>query len=57
MTTTKNAENLQQYKSTFSLIVEQIWALNWLEKLRIFLQITSEFHNDFFGIDNSHSDR
>ena len=28
MTTTKNAENLQQYKSTFSLIVEQILAFD-----------------------------
>ena len=50
MTTITNAENLRQYKSRFSLIVEQIWlslgALNWLEKLRIYLQISNELHND-----------
>ena len=50
MTTITNAENLRQYKSRFSLIVEQIWlslgSLNWLEKLRIYLQISNELHND-----------
>ena len=33
MTTTTNAENLQQYKSRFSLIVEQILAFAWSTKL------------------------
>ena len=52
MTTTTNAENLQQYKNSFSFIVQisRYWlslrALNCLEKLRFFLQILNEFHND-----------
>ena len=50
MTTTTNAENLLQYKSKFSLIVEQMLtllrALTWLEKLRICLQMSNELHND-----------
>ena len=50
MTTTANAENLQQYKSRFPPRVEQVLAfartLACLEKLRISLQISNEFHND-----------
>ena len=50
MTTTTNAENLLQYRSKFSLIVEQMLtllrALTLLEKLRICLQMSNELHND-----------
>ena len=40
MTTTTNAENLRQYKSRFSLIIEQILAFPSS------LQISNELHND-----------
>ena len=49
MTTTTNAENLRQYKSKFSLIVEQIlvFALSTnLGKLRICLRISNEWYNN-----------
>ena len=53
MTTTTNAENLQQYKSRFSLTVEQILGslrvVTGLEKSRIYLQISNELHNDVLG--------
>ena len=43
MTMATNAKNLWQYKSRFSLIIEQILAI---EKLRICLQISNLFHNN-----------
>ena len=43
MATTTNAENVRQYKNRFSLNVEQITCL---KKLRIYLQIANELHND-----------
>ena len=50
MTTATNAETLRQYKSRFYLIIEQILvlirALAWLEKLRIWLQVSYELRND-----------
>ena len=45
MTTTLNAENLRQYKSRFPLFVELILsfeALTWLEKWKIYLQISKK---------------
>ena len=61
MVTITTAENSQQYKIRFSLIVEQILdfplALTWLEKLRIYLQISNDLHMMFYVIDNSHSGR
>ena len=39
MTTTTNAENLRQFKSRFSLIVEQIlafpWSTNFIREVKI----------------------
>ena len=50
MSMTTNAENLRQYKSSFSLIVEQILALlralTLIGKFRNCLQISNELHND-----------
>ena len=40
-----------QYKSRFCLIIEQVmaslWALIWLGKLRMCLQVSNELHGDF----------
>ena len=53
MTATTSVEKLWQYKSKFSLDVEQILAfassmllLAWSEKLRICLQILKELYNN-----------
>ena len=50
MTTIKNAENLRQYKSTFSLAVEQMLALasstNWVKEVRTLTSNFRELHND-----------
>ena len=60
MTTTVNAENLRQYKRRFPLIKEQILAFrsrtNWLEKLRICLQIQKNCITMSYVIDNYHSE-
>ena len=49
MTTTRNAENLSQEKSRYSLIVERMLALalstKLVEKIRICLKISNELHN------------
>ena len=56
-----NVKTLRQYKSRFSLIVEQIlaftWSNNFVREVKICLQISHELHNDVCVIDNSHSDR
>ena len=50
MTMTTNAENLQQYKSRFSLIVEQILAFisstNLAREIKNLSPISNELHND-----------
>ena len=50
MKMTTNSENLRQYKSKFSLILEQILTFpsstNFLEKLRLCLQTSNKLHND-----------
>ena len=50
MTTITNAENFRQYKSRFSLIVEQILAFtlstNLDKEVKISLEISNELHNN-----------
>ena len=59
MTTTKYAENLQQYKSWFSMIVTQVLAFTWTTNL--VRELVSKFQMNciamFYVIDNSNSDR
>ena len=50
MTTRTNAENVRQYKSKFSLIVEQISVFTLstnLGKLRICLKISNEWYYNY----------
>ena len=53
MTATTTAENLQQFKIRFSLILEQILAfvqaLTWLEKEKISLKISNRLRDDILS--------
>ena len=60
MTTTTNAENLRQYKSRFSLIVEQILTFpssTYLVRIEFASIFQANCVTMSYFIDNSYSDR
>ena len=62
MTKATNAENMRQYKSRFSFIVEQILAFtlstNLVRKVKNFVpKFQTNCTTTFYIIDKSHSDR
>ena len=61
LATTTNAENLRQYESRFSLIVEQILAFasstNMVREVKTVLKLQTNSRTVLYNLDNSHLDR
>ena len=61
LATTTNAENLRQYESRFSLIVEQILAFasstNLVREVKTVLKLQTNSITVLYNLDNSHLDR